>query len=259
MNGIKKFFKNKNVVTLLGIIIIVALLFGGYQWTLNSAVEPVRVPVAVENIQPRTKITEDMIEYKDIPRTVVGENVIQNKELIVGKYTNINSVIPQGSMFYKDVLIEEKELPDIAFVKVKKGEIVYNFPVDMNSTFGNSILPGNYIDIYMKAEENGKIMVGKLIENIEVLAMKDSSGQHVFESTTEGRTPSMMIFGLKSDLYFLLKKASYMSSGVELYPVPHGGTIKQEGATQVSTEYLKNFINANTVNIPDQDVADDGE
>ena len=37
-----------------------------------------------------------------------------------------------------------------AFAKVKSGEVVYNFPVDMESTYGNSIFPGNKIDIYIE-------------------------------------------------------------------------------------------------------------
>ena len=96
-----------------------------------------------------------------------------------------------------------------------------------------------------------KIMIGKLIENIEVLAVKDSSGRAVFENTSEDRTPAMLIFGLKSNLYTILKKASYMESlGVELYPVPHGGEVDKEGATQVSTQQLVDYIDAHSVNIP---------
>ena len=69
----------------------------------------------------------------------------------------------------------------------------------MESTYGNSIFPGNMIDIYMKVGDgtDERIMLGKLIENVEVLAVKDSSGRAVFEDTSEERTPSMLIFGLK--------------------------------------------------------------
>ncbi|MDO5576161.1 MAG: hypothetical protein Q4F84_03710, partial [Fibrobacter sp.] len=50
------------------------------------------------------------------------------------------------------------------------------------------------------------------------------------------------------EVHILLRKASYMYSfSVELFPVPHGGTVDTTGKTQVSTEYLKNFINANTI------------
>ena len=37
------------------------------------------------------------------------------------------------------------------------------------------------------------------------------------------------------------------SYSVELFPVPHGATIDTEGSTIVSSQTLKDFINANTV------------
>ena len=249
----KRFLKNKNMVTIIGVIIILILLYIGYSTQINRAVEPIQVPVATETIQPRTEITDEMVELIDMPNVSLSDNVIRSRSQIVGMYSNVNSVIPEGSMFYTDSVISEDELPDAAFAKVKSGEVVYNFPVDMESTYGNSIFPGNKIDIYMKVGDgqDEKIMIGKLIENIEVLAVKDSSGRAVFENTSEQRTPSMMIFVLKTDLYLLLKKASYMGSiGVELYPVPHGGTVDTEGATQVSTQQLVDYIDAHSVNIP---------
>jgi hypothetical protein len=102
----------------------------------------------------------------------------------------------------------------------------------------------------MKAyNENGVLMVGKLIENVKVLAVKDSQGRNVFENSDETRTPAYIIFGLESNLNILLRKASYLSSfSVELFPVPHGVTISaSEGETVVSSQTLQDFINANTV------------
>lgn len=248
----KKFLKNKNVVTIIGVVIILILLYVGYSTQINKAVEPIEIPVATQTIQPRTEITDDMVQLIDMPNVSLSDNVIRSKAQIVGKYSNVNSVIPEGSMFYTDTVISKDELPDAAFTKVKSGEVVYNFPVDMESTYGNSIFPGNKIDIYMKVGDgtDEKIMLGKLIENVEVLAVKDSSGKAVFENTSEERTPAMLIFGLKSKLYTLLKKASYMDSlGVELYPVPHGSKVDTTGTTEASTQELVDYIEAHSISL----------
>ena len=251
--SVQRFMKNKNTVTILGIVIILIILYIGYSTQINNAVQPVSVPVATETIQPRTEITSDMVETVDMPSVSIKENVIVNRNNIIGKYSNINAVIPKGSMFYTDAVISKSELPDSVFVKVKKGDVVYNFPVDMESTYGNSIYPGNKIDIYMKTGngEDEKVMLGKLVKNVEVLAVKDSSGKNVFENTEEDRTPAMLIFGVPEDINLLLRKASYMESlGVELFPVPHGGKVSTEGATEVSTQQLADYIDAHAVNIP---------
>ena len=249
---VKRFFKNKNVVTILGVIIIMAIIYFGYNAQINSQVSPVRVPVAKQTIQPRQLITSDMVTYISVPAVGVSSNVVRSQSLIVGKYSNINTVIPEGSMFYQDVLIDAEDLPDSSFTQVREGEVPYNFRVTMESTYGNSIFPGNYIDIYMKAEDDsGQIMLGKLIENIEVLAVKDSSGKDVFENTSESRTPAYLIFGVSEELHILLRKAEFMSEySVEVFPVPHGGAVDTGGTPEVGTEYLRNFINSKTVNIP---------
>ena len=250
--SMKRFFKNKNTVTIIGVILIILILFIGYRMQIKRQVNPVtNIPVAAVTIQPKTKITSDMISYIDVAPIVFQEgNVISNAAQVIGKYSNYNTVIPKGSMFYNNVVVEEDELPDSAFVDICEGEIPYNFPVNMNTTYGNSIMPNSYIDIYMKAvNESGQLMVGKLIENVKVLAVKDSSGRHVFENSEESRTPAFLIFGLNPELNILLRKASYMGSySVVLFPVPHGVEVEaEENETVVSSNTLKDFINANTV------------
>ena len=250
--GAKRFLQNKNTVTILGVLIIILILFFGYRYQINKMVSPVSgIPVAAETIQPKTLITSDMVEYIDVAPIVLQKGmVITDGNAVVGKYSNYNTVIPQGSMFYLDVVVDKSALPDSAFIELNENEVPYNFPVSMETTYGNSIYPGNYIDIYMKAEnEDDELMVGKLIENVKVLAVKDSQGRHVFENSAEERVPSTLIFGLEPELNILLRKASYMGAfNTELFPVPHGVNVETEdNETIVSSQTLKEFINANTV------------
>lgn len=254
MSSLKKFFRNKNTVTILGVILIIVILFVGYRWQIKRQVNPVSVPVASETIQPRTKITRDLIKYVDVSPIVLGDNVIRNSGAIIGKYSNYNTVIPEGSMFYNETVIEEANLPDSSLIDLEDNQVPYNFPVTVATTYGNSMFPGNYIDIYMKAQNNeGVLMIGKLLENIKVLAVKDSSGRNVFENTSETRTPAYLIFGLSAKNNILLRKASYMNAfSVELFPVPHGVNVEaSEGETVVSSTTLEAFINANTVANPE--------
>lgn len=246
--ALKKFFTNKNVITVLGVIAILVLLYIGYNSTIEREIKPVMVPVAATTIQPRQLITDDMIERISVPKSFLSDNVIRSNTSIIGKYAAINSVIPAGSMFYEDVIIEKEQLPDSAFTEVKDGERPYSLEVTIASTYGNSIFPGNKIDVYMKAvDENGLIMVGRLLAQVEVLAVKDSSGNNVFEDTSANRTPANLLFGVKDDVYILMKKAEYLSSfGVELFPVPYGGTSPIEGDLYVDRDELVAFIESNT-------------
>lgn len=256
----KRFFRNKNTVTIVGVIVILGILYWGYSRQISESVKPQRVPVAATTIQPRTEITESMVTTIEMPAVSVKDNVYRSTTEVIGRYSNINALIPEGSMFYKQQVVNQEDLPDAAFVEVEEGEVPYSLPVTMETTYGNSIAPDNMIDIWMKAiDSNGKVMVGKLIKNVKVLAVKDAQGKNVFENTETAGTPSTMIFGLDPQLYILLKKASYMSSfSVELFPVPVGLTLDEETTkegTAVDTYQLKDFINANTVVIEGQDIS----
>ncbi len=249
--GLKRFLGNKNTVTIIVVIVILGLLYWGYTSQINNSVRPVSVPVAKVTIQPRTEITADMISRISVPKIAVSNDVVTNQTLIIGKYTNINVTIPAGSMFYNGVLVNKESLPDSVFTAVKDGEIPYQFSVNMETTYGNSIFPGNKIDIYMKAiDDNKQIMVGRLLENVEVLAVKDSQGKNVFENANEARTPAFLLFGVPERLHILLRKAVYLKSeGVELFPVPHGGVVPVTGDLQVDITELQNYIESRTVNL----------
>ena len=74
---IQRVLKNKNTVTIIGVIVIMALLYFGYKAQIDSKVNPISVPVARETIQPKTLITSDMVDYVDVAPVVLGDNVIQ--------------------------------------------------------------------------------------------------------------------------------------------------------------------------------------
>ena len=96
MNSIVRFLKNKNTVTVIGVIGIIAILWIGYSITLNKTVKPVSVPVAAQTIQPRTQITADMIKYVDVPEAYISDNAIRNSQDLIDKYSNYNTMIPAG-------------------------------------------------------------------------------------------------------------------------------------------------------------------
>ncbi len=249
---LKRFFTNKNTITIIGVIVIVGLLYAAYSYQIKSQVDPIKIPVAKTDIQPRTLITADMIQYITVPKATTTKDIYTSQNLIVGKYSNYNTMIPAGSMFFKTTLVNFEDLPDSAFVDVKDGEIPYQFAVNMESTFGNSVYPGNKIDLYMKVvnDESGKIAVGKFLQDVEVLAVKDNQGRHVFENSAENRTPAYIIFGVTDEVHLLLRKAEYLRQySVDIFLVPHGGTIQSSGETVVTSEWLKDFINRNTENI----------
>ena len=114
--------------------------------------------------------------------------------------------------------------------------------------------PGNYVDVYFKGVGNdGLLMVGKVVQNVKVLAVKDSSGRHVFENTNEERKPSQIIFGVSEDIHLLLRKAGYIKN-VELILVPTNASLQldtEEVVTNVTSEIIREYIESHATEIDD--------
>ena len=68
-----RMIKSKGFVTGLCGVLAVAVLIIGYNIRINNATKPVSLPVARVTIDPKTKITDDMIEYRE-GVSVEGEN-----------------------------------------------------------------------------------------------------------------------------------------------------------------------------------------
>ena len=257
---IKKFFTNKNTVTIVGVLLAVVVLYVGYNYRIKSAINPVSVPYATQSIPARTKITSDMIGSVDVPPAMLKGDVITEVSRIVGKYTNINTVIPRGSLFYGDSVVSQSALPDSIIYNYQEGYVLVNMSVNTTNTYGNKVFPGNYIDIYLKAvnkiDENNitsstqdKIMVGKLLENVKVIDVVDSNGDSVFDNPEDIKTPAQIIFAVPEEYHILLRKAMYLRTyEVTLIPVPTAESTKETpGEVAIANESLKDFINRVTV------------
>lgn len=252
--GLNKFIRNKNTVTILGIVLILALLYFGYNRTVKQTINPVSVPVATKTIGSRTKISADDITYTQVAAVTLNDNVIRNSNEIVGKYTNLNVTIPEGSMFYGSWLVDKKDIPGnwIEEINVKDGYEAYYLSTDATQTLGNNVIPGSTIDIYMMArDDNDQLMYGRLMENIKVMVVHDGSGKDVFADASNPGSPSKLGFQLSHEYYVLLTKAENMS-GITLVIAPQGKRSNLKGDVNVSSATLRDYIDTRSVDLTDE-------
>ena len=265
--SLKKIITNRNTVTIIGTLVGILILYFGYTWRINQQVDTVSVLVANQNIQPRTKITEDMVETVEIARVMYDKMMDSNSNAAVlrtstelktafvdGAYSNINALIPKGSVLIKNTnVVDYNKIPSSVLTKIEEGQIPYAFSINYSDTYGNAIMDGMYVNIYMRAtSDDGKTMFGKFLGDVKVLAVLDSSGRDVFENTEESRTPSTFIFSVDEEYHLLLRKAKYL--GIELVPVPVTESVTDadyKGDIQITSSYLKDYIEQKTVNVPE--------
>ena len=251
--GVKRFITNKNTITIIAIIGSLCLLYWAYNKRIEDATSPKAVVTAINEIGPRTLITSDLITVKKIPGKVI-EGAYTSTSQVVGKYVSNDAVIPANGMFYEGMVKEWNQLPRSVYGDIPDGNTVIALKVSMDSTYGNSIFPGNYIDLYYTdVEDNGKIILQKFIESIEVLAVVDSGLKNVFETNGDLPAPAYLIFSVPEDMYLLLKKASYLTG--EIFPVPRNAkyTTGQTKETKIVCTYIQQRILSRTVDVNSKD------
>lgn len=260
--GIKKFITNKNTITIIAILGSLFLLYWAYNKRISVATQPVAVPYAISEIGPNTEITNDMISTKKVPGGIVGDCVVKNVSDIVGKYVSNDAVIPAGSVFYicentksetKSTIKSWENLKHSVYADIPDGNTIVALPVSLESTYGNSIFPGNYIDLYYQdTNVDGKLMLQKFIESIKVLAVTDANGDNIFETNTVLNEPAYLIFSVSEDMHLLLRKASYLSGTI--FPVPRNKEYSNNPKpTKIVCSYIKDYILEQTVDVKSKD------
>ena len=258
----KKFLSNKNTITILGVLLGVVVLYLGYQWRVNQAISPTTTFYATRTLVQGEKINAEDIGKTQISKTILDSmtNIVTDERNIVDQLVSFDCKIPQNSYFFKECLISEEEMPDSIFSNIPDKYTIFSLAVDNHTTYANSIFPDDSIDLYMatkSTDEDDKVIYGRFIKSIQVLAVKDSKGNNVFRDRENVGEPAELLFSVPEDLYLLLSKAIYVGS-IDIVPVPRNASYStNREETEVESEFLKNYIIEKTVQIPDEEVGTD--
>lgn len=247
MEKIKKLLLNRNTVTILGVLAGVIALWFAYSITLDKAVKPTRVPVAVKDIPAGSIITKEDFEYVDINRDVLKKaSIITSSSQLINYYVNNNTSVTKGSMFYTSQVVKKDELIDRDLEIIPENYKIYWLSVDNTTTYANSIYPGDKIDLWLLTKVENNYVYEPFITNIEVLSVKDSKGQNVFD-VNSGRTPAVLAFAVPNDIFVYLSKVGFLS-GMSLYPVPiNKNNADKDATTEISNKELQTLIDSKSI------------
>jgi len=258
---IKRLFQNKGIVTILAIAACIVILFFAYRYRVNSAIDAIDVPVASRSIEARTKITSDDIKVIKVAKSMLTNNVITSQSKIIDKYVNYNTFIPAGSFFYKSAVVDWKSMPDSTWADIPDCSTIISLSVNINTTYGNSIYPGDKIDLWFRGTADNKPFVGELIKGITVLAVKDVNGNHIFKKTANQANAAALIFTVEENfidgetlevenLHLLLRKA-LVASG-EVFPVPRN--LNYNPKERVSSKKIRDYIDSTVGNYTEDEI-----
>lgn len=247
MVPLKKFLSNKNTITILGVLIGVVVLYVGYNWRVTKSIQPVSVPISATTMIAGTRITETNIAFAELPKDVIAgmDNILTNIDDINGMIVAYDSKIPQNGFFFAENVMKEEEMPDSLFSNIQDGYTILAFEVDNKSTYGNSIFPGNTIDLYLSGDVDGQALYSRFIASIQVLAVRDNEGNDVFIDRDNKGQPEVMSFAVPEYLYLLLMRAQM--TGFDLNLVARNASYSENAApTTMVSEELETLIKNKT-------------
>ena len=227
-----------------GIIVIVLCLcvIGNviaFRYYLAKTINLKTTYIAKHNIPPRTQIKTEDLTMIQIPEKYMQAYTWNEKADIIGKYTSIQGMIPKGSMFYKDMLYNEKEVRDLAITKLQEGMTIFTLETNVSSL--GSIEEGMYADIYVSISQKKEIPItGILIRHAEVISIKDHKGLSLKDEQST-KVPYFIELGInQTDIDYL----SLASSLGEIRLFPSADSYKPDKSTLEQDSKVTEYINS---------------
>ena len=197
--------------------------------------------IAARDIPPRTCIEEkDLIEVS-IPENYLLDHAYTSKKDIIGRYTEIQGMIPAGSPFYRSMLYDEKDLPDRAAVQLREGQTSFAMNTDVSGL--GSITAGMRADLYVTVERRGEApLSGCLLHNVRILSVKDHKGLEISDPQSSG-IPYLVEAAVANEDIQLLTLAQ-TAGEIRMFPTSQSYRTDIEAeldeGSQI-TQYLKNL------------------
>lgn len=228
-----------------GIIVIILCLcvIGNviaFRYYLAKTINLKTTYIAKHNIPPRTQIKTEDLTMIQIPEKYMQAYTWNEKADIIGKYTSIQGMIPKGSMFYKDMLYNEKEVRDLAITKLQEGMTIFTLETNVSSL--GSIEEGMYADIHVSISQKKEIPItGILIRHAEVISIKDHKGLSL-KNEQSTKVPYFIELGINQTDIDYLSLASSLGE-IRLFPSvdsykPDKSTLEQDSKV---TEYINSL------------------
>ena len=255
LNALKSMLSNKNTITILGVLIGVVAIYFVYDSQIKSTTDTITVYYVKTNIQANTQLKDDQIDRvavnKSLTKTYKGlvTNLAQIKDSD-GQYfyVNYDHALTAGQLLSKNDLVAASEKLPSKTYNLDDGKKQFDISVNLATTQGNSIAPGNSIDLWIQGvnvDDDDNIIFVKFIENLEVIDVVDSNWL-----TTAGKgseQPKYLITAVDEETWLLLKKSERLQGyKFQFIPVVRDKAYKAEDPTTIVSEGIKSIIEANT-------------
>ena len=253
LNAIKNIISNKNTLTILGVLAGVVAIYFVYDNRVKSATSLVQAYYVKSPVTSNTQLTKEMLGKVQVNANVtkIYKGLVTNESQIKDKnneyfYVNYDHSLSAGQLLStEDLVAPDKKLPNKTY-KLDQNLKQFDISVDLNLTQGNSIAPGNSIDLWVLGKSEDKsIIFTRFVENLEVIDVVDS--KWITTAGNESGVPKWLITAVDEETWLLLKKSERLNNyEFKLVPVVRAKAYDPEVPTTVVSDHIKGIIESNT-------------
>lgn len=129
----------------------VALFVGGIYVYTQEQIKPTKVYEFARDIPVNTKIETSDLREVSIPKSALKDNMVLEKEEIVGKYNNTQ--VYEGEFVVKKNLVNKEDIDPFESMDLSKYRMI-TIPADYISALGGDIKRGDRIDLIFVGHAN---------------------------------------------------------------------------------------------------------
>ena len=214
------------------------LIYVGHLFLLKHQLNYQEILIAKQDILPKTALKEEMFDIIKIPDNQTLNEYARSYKDIIDKYSSIDQVIYQNSFININALESENTLNGLSHLLLNQGQTTLPLPIDVMQTAGNSIEVGQKVNMYaLLTDEENNLIVDLLIENINVLAIKDHNGYDL-ENINSTKIPYLINLGINDEYIPLIIKIQKIGE-IKLYANDKTYNIKAESKLYQDSLILK--------------------
>lgn len=188
--------KNK-LILLLAIIFALVAAFGTYKYlenvkeTYRQSGNYAQVAVAAARIPAKTPITEQMLNFIEMPAEYILPGSVVNAGDAVGKLAR--SDIYPGEQILQNKLIGKNDPAGGLSAKITPGQRAVTIAVDQVSALAGLVSPGDKVDVAVTLESDKGPVTSTILQKIPVLAINKTTTPKNGSDKSGPETATLMV------------------------------------------------------------------
>ena len=201
--------KKKSMI-IISIGLIIVLNVSGSMIAIHTLTKTVDVIIVNETLKPRSMIESRHLSVVSMPKNTIPSNIYTDESDVVGKFVSFDASLYRGMFLFIDAIESIEGVQDAPLLRLKEGQVAVSIGVDVIKSIGNTLLPGQYVDVvHTFTIRNKNPIVDTIFKDVRVLAIKDRYGLDMSDSKSQ-KVPHVILLAINhqdaNDFYLALRK-----------------------------------------------------